>query len=124
MTEEELKQIRERCDEATEGPWGTYNGCAIKALAKFDGWKAPTIATVELLRKDYETHILNAEFIAHARTDIPKLLDEIEKLREALKYYSDRKVYVDPYYVEEEKNGKSPILVDGGDIARKALGEE
>jgi hypothetical protein len=46
-----LVEVKERCEAATEGPWElgvTYN------------------------------HISDAPFIAHARTDVPRLLEMVE----------------------------------------------
>jgi hypothetical protein len=57
MTKEELDAIRKRCEKASPGPWYVVN---------IDKSKP------------------NAEFMAHAREDIPKLLEEIERLRGAL----------------------------------------
>lgn len=60
--EKYLKEVKERSDAATEGPW----------------W--PTLRTVITMdSNDLEYDIPDsrgdAEFIAHARTDIPVLLD-------------------------------------------------
>jgi hypothetical protein len=37
----------------------------------------------------------DTRFIAHARQDIPALLDEVERLREALRYYADPKAWTE-----------------------------
>lgn len=75
MTREEIEAIRKRAEKATEGPWG----------ASLDEW--PGNAN---LRHWVSTHwdglacavsYEDAEFIAHAREDIPKLLVEIERLQ-------------------------------------------
>lgn len=55
ITQEELTEIRDRAEKATEGPWSEY-------VIQF--------ACVEE----------DADFIAHAREDIPKLLAEIERM--------------------------------------------
>jgi hypothetical protein len=76
MTDEELKVIRERCEKATPGPW------------RADGRYIETIegAEEEMAIYDEGGHDeLDAEFIAHAREDVPRLLEEIERLREGLK---------------------------------------
>lgn len=71
LTNDQLEAIRKRAEAATEGPWET-------ALLE-DGWHVmhDGMIVAEMYRKEAE----DAEFIAHARTDIPKLLAEIERLR-------------------------------------------
>lgn len=79
MTDEELAQIKERAEKATEGPWkieesryeGSYNVSSVKEEYDLSACLCP---------------IKDAEFIAHAREDIPKLLAEIEALRESKEY--------------------------------------
>lgn len=76
MTDTELAAIRERCEAATEGPWekiterwlGVWQDIRVVA---FDG--KYTICG--------DTAIADAEFIAAARTDVPALLDEVERMR-------------------------------------------
>lgn len=41
----------------------------------------------------YELDHPDADFIAHARTDIPKLLDEVERLRKQLKRIADCTIF-------------------------------
>ena len=97
MTNDELEAVRARAAKATPGPWEADHGCA-KGYGP-DAW-ATVVAPdgkvlfdtingghVLLTDPDYEgewrdeTGDLNATFIAHARTDIPALLDEVERLR-------------------------------------------
>lgn len=56
------------------------------------------------------------EFIAHSRQDIPDLIAEIRRLREALGFYASREIYLFRYDTCEE------ILKDHGEVARKELG--
>jgi hypothetical protein len=80
-----FKEIRERAEAATEGPWEWWDSCSWRRLG---------------VKDDYGNHVLqphvasdghpdviceksNRDFIAHSRTDIPYLLDEIAK-RDAL----------------------------------------
>lgn len=67
MTNEELQQIRERAEKATAGPW-EYDGSDIMAPPFLD-----------IVDHVYET--ADADFIAHAREDIPALMAEVERLR-------------------------------------------
>ena len=80
MTSLDLAAIRQRVEKATEGPWNTG----------FDYEKNdPTVLTPGHLEHtiDYtltegglEHGKADAEFIAHAREDIPALLAEIDRL--------------------------------------------
>ena len=85
MTDKELADIRARCEAARRGPW------SVPAEESSDyycgGWEVEH----ERSRETY-TNVAqmigsreDATFIAHARSDIPALLDEVELLRKALK---------------------------------------
>jgi hypothetical protein len=80
MTPAELAEIRARAEAATPGPWVRYSrdfrdarshsvvgpGHAVRAFTGY-GPRGGTAQT-------------DAEFIAHARTDVPALLAEVERL--------------------------------------------
>jgi hypothetical protein len=87
MTEDELKAIRERADKATPGPWIDFidtDGylsvrdytniaiCDFGDLEGTEGW-------------DHD----DAEFVAHARQDIPALVKEVERLQDRLHYANE-----------------------------------
>ncbi|ATO50979.1 hypothetical protein P4V86_15555 [Brevibacillus laterosporus] len=79
MTREEIGAIRERAEKATEGSWKwqEYYDCS---LSNSEGNVIVTVvgddmSYIKVLRNE------DAEFIAHAREDIPKLLAEIERLQ-------------------------------------------
>lgn len=55
-------------------------------------------------------------FIAHARQDIPTLIAEVERLREALAFYADPRTHKQICSEEPPE-----IWVDEGKIARQAL---
>lgn len=87
LTGEELARIRGRAEAATPGPWvtrpvselwdGDYegsNGCNLWLATEWKGAKGPNLGADEMLNQD-------AEFTAHARTDIPRLLDELAAAR-------------------------------------------
>lgn len=122
LTTEEIEAIRKRAENATEGPWEQLNGVDIftplnittnhdVASDHNDGWHIATCVgfttTVdgEEIELDYTEVEANAEFIAAARSDIPKLLAEVERLRNAL--------------TEITFAGKSTLK---DEIANKALG--
>jgi hypothetical protein len=70
----DLAAIRARAEAATEGPWGSPD-TALAFISNRSGpimWAGREYATVE-----------DAEFIAHARTDIPALLALLESYRPA-----------------------------------------
>ncbi len=71
MSEDELKAIEAREKAATKGPW-TSNGTSVHG-------EPPMTAILT-------AHFGNAEFIAHARKDIPALLAEVRSLRAAMRW--------------------------------------
>lgn len=82
----ELEAIRRRVDEATAGPW-------IGPLKRDEPWNdraGITIArdlsglTTQWAETKGSNASANATFIAHARTDVPALCDEVERLRALL----------------------------------------
>lgn len=105
LTDAELQQIRERCDKATPGPWfpvftddansmnavyvGTVDRGQMHDNARgfsFDSPRQQEIIAVTLYqlmpRIDHDSELWdeNADFIANARADMPRLLDEITRL--------------------------------------------
>lgn len=112
MTPEELDAIRERAEAASPGPWrecGAMGGeccCGqvwsleldaeiLKVNARWGDWlpvikrgkrRADDEAVVEFLEYGdlgHDAQAANARFVAHARTDIPALLQEIARLNRA-----------------------------------------
>lgn len=96
LTPERLAEIRERATAATEGPWGSHD-------FGYAGEEEPSSIVVhtgefdhsDLLTYDTETAVAwmprwerqesdNATFIAYARTDVPALLAEVDRLREGV----------------------------------------
>ena len=77
MTPEAIAEIRVRAEAATPGAW--------RDDRRADGVPAVHNGKVRICdtyRADGQS-VLNAEFIAHAREDIPALLAEVERLRTA-----------------------------------------
>ncbi len=82
----DLKHLRTLCTAATPGPWGYRPG---KLVCDDDGGAYTLIAespcphspTKSARRAAWDN---DARFIAAARTAIPELLDEIERLRQSL----------------------------------------
>lgn len=76
-----LREMRERAEKATKGPWKANGketieaGCrCLSCWIHLDGEWAVSNELDELAEAD-------AEFIASSRTDLPALLDEVERLR-------------------------------------------
>ena len=96
MTPERLKEIAERAEKATGGEWeaqepwgaaGTYarvKGPKMRLSARIhDGGRTPVFESVA-----------DAEFIAHARTDIPDLLRYITRLEKYKQHLPDCESWV------------------------------
>jgi len=71
MSEIDLAAIRARSDAATPGPWRAFHH-ATEAEVSYVGADGHAVAEVR--------HVADAEFIAHARTDVPALLARIAEL--------------------------------------------
>lgn len=93
MTPDDLTAIRERANQATPGPWINGHNTAERhsgVTSNGDGYEGARIAEVPSSAPD-------AVFIAHAREDIPALLDYVDTLtarlaavRELHRYYTDQ----------------------------------
>lgn len=66
----DVKAIHERCEKATPGPWHVYANIK-RLLGIFNRRDDCVIAVRSTLSRE------DADFIAHARTDIPMLLDAL-----------------------------------------------
>jgi hypothetical protein len=98
MTNEELKAIRERAEAATPGPWywekldaDGWNDTEMPCLVSASDEGVMDFGDCE---QYYPTegsppNDEDAEFIAHAREDVPKLLAEIERLRKQFDYITE-----------------------------------
>ena len=84
LTDEELGAIQARCAAATPGPWTPYiegrdhvSGSNFMMTGE-GAVRGGDIALTGATEADYD-------FIAHARQDIPRLLEEVEGLRKLVK---------------------------------------
>lgn len=96
MTDEQLAEIRTRVEKAASGPWKTCgasnNRCSCGTVFGSGGEAYVCSMTVVSEADPAYTdpqRIDNANFIAHARTDVPLLLDEVDSLRAELKQARD-----------------------------------
>lgn len=83
LSEQEQAEIRARCKAATPGPW------MVRHNPDYPRWNITTVAEDEEGRPIHianrthgvsNDHKSDAEFLAHARTDIARLLDDVEAL--------------------------------------------
>lgn len=101
LTDEQVEEIRTRCEKATPGPWKNDGP---DRFSSDEPWvhvvDGPTIDTLILARlpcefPDNRAHderlglcgnaSNNAEFVAHARTDIPALLADRKEMQKLLR---------------------------------------
>ena len=84
MTDAELQDVRSRCDAASEGPW----------KASIEGRDHASGSDIIMTRKgvgrgeDIEMSggtTADYDFIAHARQDVPRMLEEIARLRKLVR---------------------------------------
>lgn len=75
MTEERLAALEALCQQAEKEPWHTdsspYNESAPFMVRTANGWVVA----------EGMTHVMDAEFIAYARTALPELLAEVRRLK-------------------------------------------
>ncbi len=80
MDPAELEAIRKRCDAATAGPWESF----VEGRDHLSGNNFIRTGGLDNQSPDIEllgASIADQDFIAHARQDIPRLLNEIERLK-------------------------------------------
>lgn len=92
MMSNDLEAIRERYDAATEPPWNFHldDQECVRVTAEREGW-VKECQPVDIVRVDIEfdddivdQDEANLKFIAHARTDIPRLWALVQALRAGL----------------------------------------
>lgn len=76
MTEEELAEIKQRCDAATPGSWISF----IEGRDHSSGSNFIMTGSGEDIELTGATDA-DQDFIANSRQDIPRLLAEIERLK-------------------------------------------
>lgn len=100
--------IRSRCEAATPGPWKwTPQEEEVErdgTVEKVTGAQIESIFTFDTGEGYYGVENNNAEFIAHARTDLPDALAEIERLT----------AQVETLQGERDAHGVAEVLEPGG----------
>jgi hypothetical protein len=90
MTKLNLDEIMARCEAATPGPWvrvdptdkgQEYIIGTVDEDEEYGGWSSPIITCDSGV---YGPRPPDAEFICHARTDIPALVERVRELEVAL----------------------------------------
>jgi len=117
LTDEQLAEIRARAYAATLGPWwsGSLNSCRWLRVSP-----QPIHPEVDGSGEDYygchlpwDNADADGDFIAHARTDIPALVAEIDRLRswKGLLSILDELYPDDIPIVSQPEHGPGPHLV-------------
>ena len=83
MSDLDLEAIRARADAATAGPWRHVETGYGESVEVDDGMDGAQLF-IETNGITYAWNGNNAEFITHAREDVPALVDEVESLRAKL----------------------------------------
>lgn len=79
MTDEELAAVKARAEKATSGPWESYSVPGRNRSAA--GYAAVEVAETEVQVTRDVGGWFDADFIAHARTDVPALVAEVARLQ-------------------------------------------
>lgn len=103
---ERLKGIRERAEAATAGPWELIGG-----------GEYVTGVSILVAPDDGGVTGNDAEFIAHARTDLPRLLDAVEAVMREVGYAPESNDYL-----EDWERGHRAALIEIGRVINTALG--
>ena len=84
-----VSEIRPREQAATEGPWIRVSGLVFQPLVnqEYPNGKVRWCQSLTFEHKSRE--MPDAEFISHSRTDIPYLLDLVERMGKALEELID-----------------------------------
>lgn len=85
MTPKELKQIKARCEAASEGPWEICKEDGVDII----GNNGEIILELSGKMLGCTVRPYNFKFIAHARTDIPALIAEVERLKKREDDFAD-----------------------------------
>lgn len=81
MTDEELAEIAARADAATAGPWRPSKRDDFYGVVR-DMGRPRCVAVLSNPMTEMYQLALDAEFIANARDDVPKLVAEVRRLRD------------------------------------------
>ncbi len=86
LSRQDLRSIRGRAEAATPGPWCVAGSPRDFVIAKHGGSERCSDNPVVWADDDcLSGKRVDAEFIAQARADVPRLADEVERLRQTLR---------------------------------------
>ena len=86
LSEEDLRSIRERSSNATPGPWCLAGSPRDFVIARHGGSERCSDNPVLWAEDDcLGGRREDADFVAHARADVPGLVEEVEFLRQTLR---------------------------------------
>jgi len=85
VNQEQLNAIKERVAKVTLGPWDIDQNSDDDVFVTDIWFNGADEGHAEIHGNDVASSIYNAEFIAHAREDVPALIAEIERLHELRK---------------------------------------
>lgn len=94
-----LHEVRKRAEAATKGPWSYYGSDNVIVSEAEEYSYAPEIAEEFTITSD-------AEFIAHARQDVPALIAEVERLNGVV-----GTLVSDLELIEDHTEGRGLLLV-------------
>ena len=89
MTDNDLEEILQRCDAATNGPWKFWEnaaGSSVQVVQYYDDYK---LWICNESNVPNESDRENFRFIAHARTDVPMLVNYAKCLLAAIRKHRD-----------------------------------
>jgi hypothetical protein len=75
VSEDEMAEIKMRCEKATSGPWKSY----LEGREKMSGSDFIMTGGEDIYLTG--ATVSDQDFIAHARQDLPQLIAEVERLR-------------------------------------------
>ena len=78
-----IQEIRDRADKATPGPWTPEDANPHKPHKRF-AFYIPEIMSAPSMPQYDGLTTEDAEFIAHSRTDVPRLVELVGEMAEAL----------------------------------------
>ena len=82
-----LKEIRKREKKASKGPWNVEAVSDAVRVIIGQGRSKIILFRGNPKQISEQQTVDNCSFVAHARTDIPKLLELIDRAREIIGYY-------------------------------------
>jgi hypothetical protein len=119
MTEEQLKEIEDRANAATPGPWVQHGRYVRKNHVR------EIVIQGSFLKKDgvNSLPVIDAEFIAHARTDIPALIAEVREQKEQIKTLVEALEWIASDEYKVAPSHWDAIAKEQSTVARVALKE-